>query len=58
MVRTSALSVRCPRRLSSMSEFLIPQRGIFAIARAFLEKRDNIVPVYRIQQDTQPSRSV
>jgi hypothetical protein len=33
-----------------LNDFLIPQRGIFAIARAFLEKTDNIVLARRTTQ--------
>jgi hypothetical protein len=33
-----------------LNEFLVPQRGIFAIARAFLEKTDNIVLASRTRQ--------
>jgi hypothetical protein len=43
---------------AQLNEFLIPQRGIFAIARAFMKKRDKIVPLYRIRQDAQRSHSV
>jgi hypothetical protein len=33
-----------------LNEFLVAQRGIFAIARAFLEKTDNIVLASRTRQ--------
>jgi len=33
-----------------LNEFLTPHRGIFAIARAFLEKTDNIVLASRTRQ--------